>query len=231
MDVPLFGDLPNKRRREINLGGNRTGAATTHNAILQEAKLRRLQRNDEKRRQDAALRIQSSWRGYVAVRTVRQNLRSTFEHDVTSLTALRCLVLLGQDEDALGRWSTVVFSSRKGVFYLQSSRSIVFISRQMSFSRSTRVGSYYSSKSVAGSSSPYPTIPGTYSLPREHSYVLPWTPSSQYAEAHLGVLNILLSDNRSRPAISRYLVSHGFYPLLREAVLQLVSPSSIQMSL
>ena len=41
---------------------------------------------------------------------------STFEQDITSLAGLRCLVLLGQDEEALGRWSTVVLSSRKGAY-------------------------------------------------------------------------------------------------------------------
>ena len=115
MDVPIFGDQPNKRRREINLGGQHT--ATSHSAILHEAKLRRMQRNDEKRRQDAAIRIQSSWRGYSALLAARKRLRTTFEQDITSLTALRCLVLMGQDEDALGRWSTVVLSSRKGAYH------------------------------------------------------------------------------------------------------------------
>ena len=114
MDIPLFGDAPNKRRREINLGGTHT--ATSHNDILQEAKLRRIQRDDLRRRQDAARRIQHLWRGYAAQRDVRRRLRSTFEQDITSLAGLRCLVLLGQDEEALGRWSTVVLSSRKGVY-------------------------------------------------------------------------------------------------------------------
>lgn len=114
MDIPLFGDSPNKRRREINLGG--TSTATSYNDILQEAKLRRLQRNDLKRRQDSATRIQHWWRGKMALRAVRQDLRRTFDQDITTLTGLRCLVLLGQDEDALGRWSTVVSSSRQGTY-------------------------------------------------------------------------------------------------------------------
>lgn len=113
MDVPIFGDLPNKRRREINLGGQHT--ATSHTAILHDAKLRRLQRNDDKRRHDAAIRIQSTWRGYSALLAAREQLRATFQQDITTITALRALVLLGQDEDALGRWSTVVITSRKGV--------------------------------------------------------------------------------------------------------------------
>lgn len=119
MDVPLFGDQPNKRRRAINLGGTHT--ATTHTDILQEARLRRLQRNDHKRRQDAATLIQRSWRSYLALSSARRSLRSKFDQDVSSLTALRCLVLLGHDEDALGRWSTVILASRKGAHRPSSS--------------------------------------------------------------------------------------------------------------
>ena len=113
MDVPLFGDQPNKRKRAINLGGTHT--ATTHSDILQEARLRRLQRNDNKRRQDAAIQIQRTWRSYIALSSARRSLRFTFDQDVSGLTALRCLVLLGLDEDALGRWSTVLLASRKGM--------------------------------------------------------------------------------------------------------------------
>ena len=114
MDLPLFGDAPNKRRREINLGGNHS--ATSYNDIVSEAKLRRLQRNDLKRRQDAVVHIQRFWRGHAAKQSVRQSLRATFEQDVASITALRCLVLLGKDEESLGHWSVVVTSSRKGAF-------------------------------------------------------------------------------------------------------------------
>ncbi|KAI0632541.1 HECT-domain-containing protein [Trametes polyzona] len=113
MDIPLFGDTPNKRRREINLGGTHT--ATSHNDILQQAKLRRLQRNDLKRRQDSAALIQRWWRARAALQAARRDLRHTFEQDISSLTGLRCLVLLGQDEDALGRWSSVILSSRRDV--------------------------------------------------------------------------------------------------------------------
>ena len=112
MDVPLFGDQPNKRRRQINLGGTHT--ATSHNDILHDAKLRRLQREEHKRRQDAALHIQRIWRSHLARATARQSLRATFDQDPSTLTALRCLVLLGQDEDALGRWSTLILASSKG---------------------------------------------------------------------------------------------------------------------
>ncbi|KAI8978888.1 HECT-domain-containing protein [Trametes punicea] len=189
MDIPLFGDSPNKRRREINLGGTHT--ATSYNDILQEAKLRRLQRNDLKRRQDSAVRIQHWWKGKLALRAAREDLRRTFDQDVTSLTGLRCLVLLGQDEDALGRWSTLVLSSRRDIL-AQADQSWVILLQRLGLMLL---------KSISAD------------------------PRSQYAEAHLNVLTTLLSTNPQRAQIARYLVSHGFYPTLRNAVLQLPVPA------
>ncbi|RDX43479.1 HECT-domain-containing protein [Lentinus brumalis] len=192
MDVPLFGDAPTKRRRQINLGGAHT--ATTHNDILQEAKLRRIQRDDHRRRQDAARRIQHSWRGYAARRDVRTRLRSTFEQDITSLTGLRCLVLLGQDEEALGRWSTVVLSSRQDILAQSDQSSVVLLQR----------------------------------VSRMLLQSVSKNPNSPHVQAHLGVLNVLLSDHPARADITRYLVSHGFYPDLRHAVLQIPVPAPKQ---
>ncbi|KAH9925375.1 HECT-domain-containing protein [Epithele typhae] len=186
MDVPLFGDAPNKRRREINLGGNHT-FSTSYNDILSEAKQRRLQRNDLKRRQDAAIRIQHAWHGHLALTNVRQALRATFEHDVTTLTALRCLVLLGQDEDALGRWSKDVSTSRRDIL-LQSDPSHTVLLQRVS---------------------------------RLLLHSLSSNARSPHASAHMDALTILLSENPHRATISQYLISHGFYPLLRQAVLQL----------
>jgi len=55
--LPLFGDDLTRRRKEINLGGNRT--PSNYADILQEAKAQRSQRHDLKRRQDSALRKMS----------------------------------------------------------------------------------------------------------------------------------------------------------------------------
>ncbi|PIL22973.1 transporter [Ganoderma sinense ZZ0214-1] len=189
MDVPLFADQPNKRKRAINLGG--THSATTHTDILQEARLRRLQRNDHKRRQDAAILIQRSWRSYLALSSARRSLRSKFDQDLSSLTALRCLVLLGHDEDALGRWSTVLLASRKDIL-LQSDHSWLVLFQRVS----------------------------TMLL---HSLSL--NLRSQYAQAHLEVLSIFLSDNPQHATIARYLVSHDFYSSLRQVLLQLPVPA------
>ena len=45
MDLPLFGDHPTKRRREINLGG--VNGTRAHGSILQNAHERRAQREEE----------------------------------------------------------------------------------------------------------------------------------------------------------------------------------------
>ncbi|KAJ3552359.1 hypothetical protein NM688_g4189 [Phlebia brevispora] len=120
MDFPLFGeDISGKRRREINLGG--TTSQSTQASIIQEAKARRLQRDEGRRRQDGAIKIQSWWRGRRQAELVRRQLRETFNQDVTSLTGLRCLVLIGRDEAALGRWSTEV--TRLGQDFLQAGMS------------------------------------------------------------------------------------------------------------
>ncbi|KAI0647654.1 HECT-domain-containing protein [Trametes meyenii] len=212
MDVPLFGDTPNKRRREINLGGAHT--ATSHSDILQEAKQRRLQRNDLKRRQDSAVTIQHWWRGKHALQAAREDLRRTFDQDITSLTGLRCLVLLGQDEDALGRWSTTVLSSRKDIL-LQSDQSWVVLLQRLSLALLNSISTHSRCVHKVGSQ-----FNLTENLAR-----------SQYAQSHLGVLTTLLSSNPQRSAVARYLVNRGFYTLLRRAVLQLPIPATASPAL
>ncbi|GJE97910.1 HECT-domain-containing protein [Phanerochaete sordida] len=108
MDFPLFGDTPGKRRREINLGGLTT--TTTQTSLLQDAKARRMQRNDLRRRQECATRIQSWWRGRKHAQRVRAELRRTFDQNVTNITGLRCLVLIGKDEALLGRWADAMLA-------------------------------------------------------------------------------------------------------------------------
>lgn len=113
MEVPFFGDNPGKRRREINLGGTST-LATSHASLMQDAKLRRMQRNDLKRRQDSATRIQSWWRGRQQAMLVREQLKSTFLGNVANITGLRCLVLIGKDDELLGLWSKTMISDNGG---------------------------------------------------------------------------------------------------------------------
>lgn len=112
MDFPIFGDNPGKRRREINLGGLSTAAS--HSSIVQDAKERREQRNLQRKKVENATRIQSWWRGRKHARQVRSQLRTTFEQNVSNVTGLRCLVLIGKDETLLTEWAKVMLSDNAG---------------------------------------------------------------------------------------------------------------------
>lgn len=105
---PLFEE----RRRPINLGGH--SSSTSQVSILNEAKAKREARQNNKRRLQNAVRIQAWWRGMREAKVVRQELRRAFEQDITGVTGLRCLVLIGQDERALGMWSNAMVSSGEG---------------------------------------------------------------------------------------------------------------------
>ena len=99
--IPIWGD---ERRRPINLGG--TSTASSHAAILDQAKARRLEREDNRRKEESAVKVQGWWRAVREARLVRGYLRRVFEGDVGGITGLRCLVLIGgRDGELLGRWS------------------------------------------------------------------------------------------------------------------------------
>ncbi|KAG2082638.1 HECT-domain-containing protein [Suillus cothurnatus] len=104
--LPLFGD---ERRREINLGGS-SSVTTSQAAILNQARARRIERETVRKRQESAVTIQAWWRGITDARRVRQELREQFRGDITGLTGLRCLVLIGQDTNFLDRWAAEVLS-------------------------------------------------------------------------------------------------------------------------
>ncbi|KAG2070327.1 HECT-domain-containing protein [Suillus decipiens] len=107
--LPLFGD---ERRREINLGGS-SSVTTSQAAILNQARARRIERETVRKRQESAVTIQAWWRGITSARRVRQELREQFTGDITGLTGLRCLVLIGQDTSFLDRWAAEVLSQGK----------------------------------------------------------------------------------------------------------------------
>ncbi len=112
MDLPPFGDSPGQRRRAINLGGSTS--QTTQSALLQEARARRQQRNDLKRKQDSATKIQSWWRGRQQARFVREQMRALFQDNVTNITGLRCVVLIGSDVLVLAKWSSAMLADGGG---------------------------------------------------------------------------------------------------------------------
>lgn len=111
--LPLFGD---ERRREINLGGS-SSVTTSQAAILNQARARRIERETVRKRQDSAVTIQAWWRGITDSRRVRQELRELFTGDITGLTGLRCLVLIGQDTDFLDKWAVEVLSQGTRLLY------------------------------------------------------------------------------------------------------------------
>jgi ubiquitin-protein ligase E3 C len=98
--IPIWGD---ERRRPINLGG--TSSASSHTAILDQAKARRLEREDNRRRELSAIRVQAWWRGVREAEAVRGRMRDIFWEDVRGIRALRCMILVGRDEEVLGGWS------------------------------------------------------------------------------------------------------------------------------
>ncbi|KDQ51194.1 hypothetical protein JAAARDRAFT_41256 [Jaapia argillacea MUCL 33604] len=192
---PLFGD---ERRRQINLGG--ASSAASYDSILREAKERRLEREDQRRRQDSAVRIQAWWRGMRESARVRQVMRQAFAEDVTGINGLRCLVLIGRDQDVLGTWSTtILLGGEDSLFRLAT-------------------GPDHASWSV---------------LIRQASFLLlhsiSLAPQSQYATAHLQVLNALLSPSpRTKKLgpqgsdvtidIMRYLLNRNLYSYLATAI-------------
>ena len=102
------------RRRNINLGG--ASSAATHASILNQAKARRFEREYSRKRHDSATRIQSWWRGLHQGRVIKQQLKNSFEQDVLGINGLRCLVLIRQDEEVLGTWSTALVNGGIGVY-------------------------------------------------------------------------------------------------------------------
>jgi ubiquitin-protein ligase E3 C len=107
--LPLFGD---DRRKNINLGGS--NSVLSQAAILDQAKVRRLEREEIKKQQQSAVKIQSWWRGISVGRRVRRELRFVAEQAIREngngkidLGGLRSVVLIG-DERVLALWAGVV---------------------------------------------------------------------------------------------------------------------------
>ncbi|KZV60925.1 HECT-domain-containing protein [Peniophora sp. CONT] len=104
--LPVFG---NEKRRRMNLGGQ--SSSQSHDAIVNQARMRRGEREERRRQHDAALRIQAWWRGSLETRNIRFQLLQTFRSDPLSIRGMRCLVLIGKKPDALAIWSTAVLGS------------------------------------------------------------------------------------------------------------------------
>ena len=97
---------------------------TTHAAIIDRVREERSIRAQQKRRVENAIRIQAWWRGVREARYTKIKMRKAFEADITGITGLRCLVLIGRDEEVLSQWSKAMLELGKGAF----SVSYIFIS-------------------------------------------------------------------------------------------------------
>ena len=89
---------------------------STHAAIIDRVREERSIRAQQKRRVEKAIRIQAWWRGIRESKRTKVEMRKAFEADVTGITGLRCLVLIGRDEEVLSRWSKAMLELGKGAF-------------------------------------------------------------------------------------------------------------------
>ncbi|KIK56337.1 hypothetical protein GYMLUDRAFT_47102 [Collybiopsis luxurians FD-317 M1] len=107
--LPIFDT--DRRRRQINLGG--TSTSTSHASILDQAKLRREERIEHKRRTDNAVKLQAWWRGMKEQQRVRVELRKNLEDaldrgDLLHLNSLRMLVIVSRiqpNDPVFDKWS------------------------------------------------------------------------------------------------------------------------------
>ena len=111
--IPNFSG-PN-RAREINLGG--ASSTSSQAVILNEAKVRREQREDARRRLENAVKIQAWWRGVQEARAVRKGLGEAFDSGNGGVAWSRYLVVGWADTPAnwarLERWSTAMLKGQK----------------------------------------------------------------------------------------------------------------------
>ncbi|KAJ7830890.1 HECT-domain-containing protein [Mycena olivaceomarginata] len=193
--LPLFGD---EKRRKINLGGS--SSVSTLSAITDQAKARRIERTEQKRKNDSAIRIQAWWRAVAAIRAVKTNMRRLFEEDIEGLRGLRCIVLIGLDQGILGKWSQTILAKGEGSLF-----SPALGPQQSSWLVLIRQIFLLLLRSIAAS------------------------PKSPDAVAHLKIMNMLVSADvvtrnlgpQGRDVAANILVyslKRGFYPLLSEAI-------------
>ncbi|ESK89887.1 hypothetical protein Moror_802 [Moniliophthora roreri MCA 2997] len=100
--LPFLDDPSNKRT--INLSGQST--STSHQSILEQAKQRRNERIEHKRRTDAAIQIQGWYRGRKEARRVREVLAGEIVDGRLDLETLRKLILVRGE--VVARWAEKV---------------------------------------------------------------------------------------------------------------------------
>ncbi|KAJ3917427.1 HECT-domain-containing protein [Lentinula edodes] len=203
--LPLFDT--DRRRRQINLGG--ASSSTSHSSILDQAKLRREERIEQKRRTDSAVKVQAWWRGTKEQQRVRLELRRNLEEaldkgELLRLNTLRMLVVVNRKQTpdtTLSKWS-----------------------RNLIQYGSDRVYDLFAASNNAGQS---------YMVLLKQVLLLLLQEVARNAQldrsvAHLDLLNSLLSSlpetgsSFSRRKIVNefmaYLLSHGFYSILASSI-------------
>ncbi|KIM80499.1 hypothetical protein PILCRDRAFT_534642 [Piloderma croceum F 1598] len=201
-----------ERRRPINMGG--TSSASSHAAILDQAKALRVKREYQRRREESAERVQAWWRGV----KVREELKKVFESHVGGITGLRCLVLIGgREEEALGVWSGLMVDNGE-----QKLLELSIGPDQSSWIVLIRQTSLLLLRSVASSPLCVPFFCPLYDTDLRIC-------RSKYAVSHLKVLKILLSSQAPSPSplsagstlgadITSYLLKHDLYTHLEKAI-------------
>ncbi|KAJ7148938.1 HECT-domain-containing protein [Mycena crocata] len=193
--LPLFGD---EKRRQINLGGSSSN--TTLSSITDQAKARRAERIEQKRRNESATRIQAWWRGVFKIRAAKAEMRRVFEADIDGLTGLRCLVLIGMDQEVLGMWSQTV--SEKGEASLFS----------------PAVGQYQSSWLVLIRQACVLLVRSVATFPQSQNTVAYLKTISMLVSADVVSRNLGPQGREIAANILLYALRRGFYPLLSQAV-------------
>ncbi|KAF9009589.1 hypothetical protein BDQ17DRAFT_1388399 [Cyathus striatus] len=188
----FFGD---ESKRKINLGGSHT--SLNSRTLIAQAQAERDERSRLLRKQHSATKIFAFWRGVKERRRVKRELKNIFENDVRSLDAMRCLVLMGCDEEVLGLWSKVMVEDGEYAFFQLSKAygsSWLVLIRQISI---------LLLQAIARS----PLSPNTAN--------------------HVHILTLILSSRSPAPVeIQTYLIKkHSFYSLL-QITLQSLSPKS-----
>jgi len=98
--------LFNEERKQINLGG--ASSTISRGQALDKVKRQRLTRENARKRDQAATKLQTWWRKIRAQKSMRTECRLLFDTDPSTLVALQSLVLLQDDVDRMHRWSTTM---------------------------------------------------------------------------------------------------------------------------
>jgi ubiquitin-protein ligase E3 C len=95
-----------EERKTINLGGTLTSVSLAQ--ALDTARLQRLSRENDRKRNKATLKLQTWWRRIRAQRIMQTQCRLVFDADPSTLIALRSLIFLHKDVDRICLWSAIM---------------------------------------------------------------------------------------------------------------------------